>query len=59
MEDLSPEQRALVHLAFFEDLSYGEIAEIVACPVGTVKSRMFRVTLILANALATLRETNP
>ncbi len=59
MGDLSPEQRALVHLAFFEDLSYGEIAEIVACPVGTVKSRMSRVRSILSGALATLRETNP
>ena len=30
-----------MHLAFFEDLAYGEIAQILDCPEGTVKTRMF------------------
>ena len=38
---LSPEQRAVVELTFFEGLSYPEIAAILACPVNTVKTRMF------------------
>jgi len=38
---LSPEQRAVVELTFFEGLSYPEIATILACPVNTVKTRMF------------------
>jgi len=38
---LSDLHRAVVHLAFFEDLGYAEIAVILACPEGTVKTRMF------------------
>ncbi len=34
-------QREIVHLAFFEDLSYPEIANLVDCPEGTVKTRIF------------------
>ena len=41
IERLSEAQRAVVHLAFFEDLAYGEIAQILDCPEGTVKTRMF------------------
>jgi RNA polymerase sigma-70 factor (ECF subfamily) len=45
---LGPEQREVLELAYFEGLSCTEIAERVAIPVGTVKSR-------LAAALARLR----
>lgn len=38
---LSPEQRAVVELTYYYELSYQEIAEIVGCPVNTVKTRMF------------------
>jgi RNA polymerase sigma factor (sigma-70 family) len=38
---LSPEQRTVVELTYFYELSYQEIAEIVGCPVNTVKTRMF------------------
>ncbi|HVT17547.1 MAG TPA: sigma-70 family RNA polymerase sigma factor [Thermoanaerobaculia bacterium] len=38
---LSPEQRAVVELTYYYELSYQEIAEIVDCPVNTVKTRMF------------------
>ena len=41
LEHLSEVQRAVVHLAFYEDLGYGEIAAILECPEGTVKTRMF------------------
>jgi RNA polymerase sigma factor (sigma-70 family) len=34
-------QRSIVQLAFFYGHSYQEIAEIVGCPVNTVKTRMF------------------
>ncbi|HEV7517996.1 MAG TPA: sigma-70 family RNA polymerase sigma factor, partial [Thermoanaerobaculia bacterium] len=39
--ELSPEHRAVVELTYYYELSYGEIAEIVGCPVNTVKTRMF------------------
>ena len=39
--DLPLVQRSIVHLAFFYGYTYPEIAEIVGCPVNTVKTRMF------------------
>lgn len=42
MEELSPEIRAVVSLALLEERGYQEIAEIVGCPVGTVRSRLSR-----------------
>ncbi len=38
---LPPEHRAVVDLTFFFNKSYDEVAQILDCPVGTVKSRMF------------------
>ncbi|HEY4241940.1 MAG TPA: sigma-70 family RNA polymerase sigma factor [Kofleriaceae bacterium] len=46
---LGPDQRKVLELAYFEGLSCTEIAERVAIPVGTVKSR-------LAAGLARLRD---
>jgi len=40
LDKLSPEHRAVLELAFFHEMSYAEIAEVLECPVGTVKSRM-------------------
>ncbi|MBI5564304.1 MAG: RNA polymerase sigma factor [Chloroflexi bacterium] len=40
LTELSPKHRAVIELAFVHDLPYTEIARIVDCPVGTVKSRM-------------------
>jgi RNA polymerase sigma-70 factor (ECF subfamily) len=37
---LTSNHRATVELAFVHDLSYAEIAEVLDCPIGTVKSRM-------------------
>ena len=37
---LSEAQRAVVHLAFFEGMSHGQIAEELGAPLGTVKSRL-------------------
>lgn len=41
MLNLLPEkQRIVILLKFYEDMSYQEIADILCCPLGTVKSRM-------------------
>ena len=47
--DLPVDQRAVLELAYFEGLSLTEIAERLAVPVGTIKSR-------LARALGKLRD---
>lgn len=41
MAGLSADHRTVVELTYFQDLSYREIAEIMECPVDTVKTRMF------------------
>ena len=40
MNFLAPKQRAVLELAFDQGMSYVEIADVLSCPVGTVKSRM-------------------
>lgn len=41
MDELSPEHRAVVDLTYFHDMEYREIADVLGCPVDTVKTRMF------------------
>lgn len=54
VDELSDAHRMVVHLAFFEDLSYGEIAGIAGCPEGTVKTRMFHAKKLLKQCLVRL-----
>ena len=49
LEKLKPEQRVLVELAYFKGFTHEEIAEMIAIPLGTVKTR-------IRNALLQLRE---
>lgn len=41
LRQLSHEHREVVELTFYHGLSYAEIAQIVKCPVNTIKTRMF------------------
>jgi RNA polymerase sigma factor (sigma-70 family) len=41
LDELPPVQRAVVDLTYFHGLDYREIAQVVSCPVDTVKTRMF------------------
>jgi RNA polymerase sigma-70 factor (ECF subfamily) len=52
MTSLSPEHRAVVDLTYFHGMGYRQIAEIVDCPVDTVKTRMFHARRRLKQALA-------
>jgi RNA polymerase sigma factor (sigma-70 family) len=52
MEQLSADHRAVLDLTYFHDVGYREIAEIMDCPVGTVKTRMFHARRHLKDMLA-------
>jgi RNA polymerase sigma-70 factor (ECF subfamily) len=52
MGRLTPEHRAVVDLTYFHEAGYREIAEILDCPVGTVKSRMLHARRNLKTLLA-------
>ena len=52
---LSETHRRMIHLAFYEDLSYREICEIEGCPVGTVKTRILHAKKLLMRDLALLK----
>ena len=49
---LSADHRAVVDLTYFHGLGYREIAEIMGCPVDTVKTRMFHARRHLKRLLA-------
>ena len=52
MGQLSADHRAVVDLTYFHDAGYREIAEILDCPVGTVKTRMHHARRHLKDMLA-------
>src|SRR4029079_5097447 len=52
MSRLSADHRAVIDFTYFHGLGYREIAEIMGCPVDTVKTRMFHARRRLKDALA-------
>jgi len=56
LESLSPEQRTVVVLTYYEGYSCREIARIVGCPVDTVKTRMFHARRRLKALLSERKE---
>jgi RNA polymerase sigma-70 factor (ECF subfamily) len=42
LDELPGELRTAITLREMDGLSYDEIAEVMGCPVGTVRSRIFR-----------------
>jgi len=51
LEALPDEYRMVATLYFIDDFSYQQIAEIMECPVGTVRSRLHRGRRMLQKAL--------
>jgi RNA polymerase sigma-70 factor (ECF subfamily) len=51
LEELPEEYRLVATLYFIEDFSYQQIAEVLECPVGTVRSRLHRGRRMLQKAL--------
>jgi RNA polymerase sigma-70 factor, ECF subfamily len=58
MERLPEELRTAITLREIEGLSYEEIATIMNCPIGTVRSRIFRAREAIAEKLRPLLDTN-
>lgn len=54
MDALPDELRTAITLREIEGLSYDEIAEIMGCPIGTVRSRIFRAREAIAEKLRPL-----
>ena len=57
IEALSEDLRQAITLREIEGLSYEEIAEVMNCPIGTVRSRIFRAREAIANRLRPLLDT--
>jgi RNA polymerase sigma-70 factor, ECF subfamily len=51
VEKLSDTYKLVLHLAFFEDMPYPEIARVADIPVGTVKTRVFHAKRLLKECL--------
>lgn len=52
MTHLTVIQRTALHLAFFEDLTYADMARVLGCPEGTVKTRLFHAKQALKRLLS-------
>ena len=54
LDELEEEFRAVIVLRDLGEMDYAQIADTLAVPVGTVKSRLFRARLALRQAMAKL-----
>ncbi|HSL45331.1 MAG TPA: sigma-70 family RNA polymerase sigma factor [Anaerolineales bacterium] len=57
LQNLSPEHRAVLELVFYQGLSLNEVAEVLGCPLGTVKSRLSYARQHLRGVLARTEES--
>jgi RNA polymerase sigma-70 factor (ECF subfamily) len=55
---LPDDLRTAIALREIDGLSYDEIAEMMACPIGTVRSRIFRAREAIATKLRPLLGTS-
>jgi RNA polymerase sigma-70 factor (ECF subfamily) len=56
LRELTPEHRAVLELTYFQGLSCAEIAQVLDCPVATVKTRMFYARRRLRALLSDLED---
>ncbi len=55
IQELSPDHRAVITLRYVEQLPYQEIADLLDCPLGTVKSRIHYALQQIAESLEDLQ----
>jgi len=58
IESLPEELRSAIQLRELEGMSYEEIAKLMDCPIGTVRSRIFRAREAIADKLKPLLDTS-
>jgi len=58
VDNLPPDLRTAVTLREIEGMSYEEIAQVMHCPIGTVRSRIFRAREAIAERLRPLLDTS-
>ncbi|MDK9706420.1 MAG: sigma-70 family RNA polymerase sigma factor [Desulforhopalus sp.] len=51
LQSLKVNHREILELVFYQDLSYGEVSELVGIPVNTVKTRVFHAKQALKDVL--------
>lgn len=54
LKTLGDDHRSAITLAFYQDMAYGEIAEVTGVPEGTVKTRIFHAKKLLMRCLSGL-----
>jgi RNA polymerase sigma-70 factor (ECF subfamily) len=52
IERLPPEQQAVLQLSYYQEMSVEQVAEVIGCPVNTVKTRMYYARQHLKKMLA-------
>ena len=57
LDAIPADQRTVVNLTYFHGMGYQEIAQIMDCPVNTVKTRMFHARGRLKNLLSKVMES--
>lgn len=57
LDELPHRQRACVVLRYLEDLSEADVAQLLECSIGTVKSQLHKARVKLETTLAGARET--
>src|SRR5207237_7532822 len=55
LDRLNPEQREAVVLKIYQGLKFEEMAEILSCPVSTIKSRLYTALELLKRDLAPVK----
>ena len=58
LNGLGEDTKTALTLREFDGLSYEQIAEVVNCPVGTVRSRIFRGREVIDDAIKEYRKTH-
>lgn len=56
LNELPEELRTAITLSEIDGLSYEEIANVMGCPTGTVRSRIFRAREVISGQLLSVRE---